>query len=113
MTEVHNSVPFIMELSMEWYIVSQLDRNGANSYVVCIHIILAIRLYEAGNTVKIEQYGSWPELAASETCNVFKGKSKDAVSWCLIHVSSLLGLFPNPEDGGDIFLRNASWLSKD
>jgi hypothetical protein len=32
---------------------------------------------------------------------------------CLLHAGFLLGLLFNPEDGGDILLRNFGWLSKD
>jgi hypothetical protein len=34
-------------------------------------------------------------------------------AYCLLHASFLLGILFNPEDGGDMFLRNVGWFSTD
>jgi hypothetical protein len=34
-------------------------------------------------------------------------------AWCLLHADFLLGSLFNPENGGNVFLQNVSWLSRD
>jgi hypothetical protein len=41
-----------------------------------------------------------------------KPSVKQAATFCL-HTGLLLGLFINPEDGGDMFLQKVGWLSTD
>jgi hypothetical protein len=45
---------------------------------------------------------------------VFQAKIQHEVSFscCPLHADFSLGLFPNPEEGSDTFLRNAGWFAK-
>jgi hypothetical protein len=47
--------------------------------------------------------------------NVFETMSdiNEALLANFLHAGILLGLFFNPEDGSDMFLRNVGWLSTD
>jgi hypothetical protein len=45
--------------------------------------------------------------------NISWARNQEALLATCFHVGFLLGLFFDPEDGGDVFLRNVSWLSTD
>jgi hypothetical protein len=52
-------------------------------------------------------------LLGYNTGSPLKIKRQEYVACCLLHAGIFLGLFFNPEDGSDMFLRNTGRLSTD
>jgi hypothetical protein len=50
-------------------------------------------------------------VLAKAISNLAGGQNTSGLACCLFYAGFLLGLLINPEDGGDMFLRNVSLLS--
>jgi hypothetical protein len=61
----------------------------------------------------------FPQRGETESCGqswhteLISFRQADCSTCCLLDAAFFFGLFLNPEDEGDVFLRNVFWLSKD
>jgi hypothetical protein len=63
------------------------------------------------STVKITYVSEEHIIFRAEVQAKHKTSLKHWSGFCLLHAGFLFGLHFNPEDGGDIFLPNVSWIT--